>query len=112
MHHGKVGQQGSSVCTHIVAEHIYDERVVLAEKERNVICCEGQRFVSIMGILGKVWALAILALPRSAAQYREWCRAAPEHGKPEYAVCVPRGGGAANYMIEIVPAYEPGVELS
>ena len=57
---------------------------------------------------GVVWTLS----SSSTADYTEWCQAAPEHGKPEFAVCAPRGAGTANYMIEIVPAYGPGVDLA
>lgn len=60
----------------------------------------------ILAVLG--WVLP----STSTAEYTEWCQAAPEHGKPEFAVCVPHGTGTANYMIEIVPAYGPGVDLA
>ncbi|CBZ52664.1 hypothetical protein NCLIV_024520 [Neospora caninum Liverpool] len=45
------------------------------------------------------------------ASATEWCRAAPEDGKPEYGVCLAAGEGSARYMIEIVPVVGPGIDL-
>ena len=57
-------------------------------------------------------ATALLLLPSyTRCDYTEWCEAAPELGKPEFAVCVPFGDGTANYMIEILPSYAAGVNL-
>ncbi|EPR62489.1 scavenger receptor cysteine-rich domain-containing protein [Toxoplasma gondii GT1] len=41
----------------------------------------------------------------------EWCRAAPEDGRPEYGVCLAAGEGSARYIIEIVPVVGPGIDL-
>eukprot|EP00070_Physeter_catodon_P037890 XP_028344784.1 uncharacterized protein LOC112062828 [Physeter catodon] len=41
----------------------------------------------------------------------EWCRAAPERGRPEFGVCLPHGTGSARYMVEVVPVVGPGVNL-
>ncbi|PFH36852.1 hypothetical protein BESB_050440 [Besnoitia besnoiti] len=42
---------------------------------------------------------------------REWCKAVPEQGKPEYGVCVPPEFASARYTIEVVPVVAPGVNL-
>lgn len=42
---------------------------------------------------------------------RQWCKAVPEQGKPEYGVCVPEEFAAARYTIEVSPVVAPGVNL-
>ncbi|CBZ50802.1 hypothetical protein NCLIV_038770 [Neospora caninum Liverpool] len=54
-------------------------------------------------------SLPLLAAIRSLA--REWCKAVPEQGKPEYGVCVPPEFATARYTIEVVPVVAPSVNL-
>ncbi|XP_026190061.1 uncharacterized protein LOC34618374 [Cyclospora cayetanensis] len=65
-----------------------------------------------MNTITKISAGLAWVLSSASAEYTEWCQAAPEHGKPEFAVCAPHGAGTANYMIEIVPSFGSGVDLA
>ncbi|CDI80404.1 scavenger receptor protein SR2, putative [Eimeria acervulina] len=56
-----------------------------------------------------VFLLALFSLTN--AEYKEWCEAAPEEGKPDVAVCVPVNKETVTYMLEILPAYGAGVDL-
>lgn len=62
-------------------------------------------------VAGLILGSLLLSGTLQVATATEWCRAAPEDGKPEYGVCLPSGEGSARYMIEVTPVIAPGIDL-
>lgn len=58
-----------------------------------------------------IFFLSYLVVANNVVQTAEWCRAAPEAGKPDFAVCLPDSQSEAKYTIDVVPVIAPGLHL-